>query len=132
MSRADPGTANGPGFPGAVALARPALAADDYPMLNASVLSVASVVPAELEPAVQRTETVTAVAAPAAAAAPVAPLQGRALIARLEQLAQQELAQLAKRPAPGIVTLPSAVDPALAGLAWDLGLSGDDLDAAAR
>lgn len=96
-------------------------------MLNASVLSVASVVPAELEPAVQRSETVTA-----AAAAPVAPLQGRALIARLEQLAQQELAQLAKRPAPGIVTLPSAVDPALAGLAWDLGLSGDDLDAAAR
>ncbi|MHC9015186.1 hypothetical protein [Stenotrophomonas bentonitica] len=101
-------------------------------MLNASVLSVASVVPAELEPAVQRSETVTAVAAPAAAAAPVAPLQGRALIARLEQLAQQELAQLAKRPAPGIVTLPSAVDPALAGLAWDLGLSGDDLHAAAR
>ncbi len=129
MSRADPGTANGPGFPGAVALARPAVAADDYPMLNASVLSVASVVPAELEPAVQRGD---AVAAPAAAAAPIAPLQGRALIARLEQLALQELAQLAKRPSPPIATLPSPVEPALAGLAWDLGLSGDDLDAAAR
>jgi len=98
-------------------------------MLNASVLSVASVVPAELDPAVQSGD---AVAAPAAAAAPIAPLQGRALIARLEQLAQQELAQLAKRPSPAIATLPSPVEPTLAGLAWDLGLSGDDLDAAAR
>lgn len=98
-------------------------------MLNASVLSVASVVPAELAPAVQSGDPV---AAPAAAAAPVAPLQGRALIARLEQLALQELAQLAKRPSAAIAILPSPVEPALAGLAWDLGLSGDDLDAAAR
>ncbi|HAU79816.1 MAG TPA: hypothetical protein DCW96_03970 [Stenotrophomonas sp.] len=105
------------------------MAADDYLMLNASLLSVASVVPAELEPAVPGSDAVTLAAAPAPAAAP---LQGRALIARLEQLAQQELAQLAKRPSPAITALPPAIDPALAGLAWDLGLSGDDLGAAAR
>lgn len=94
-------------------------------MLNASLLSVASVVPAELEPAVPGSDAVTLAAA-------AAPLQGRALIARLEQLAQQELAQLARRPSPAIAALPPAIDPALAGLAWDLGLSGDDLGAAAR
>lgn len=101
-------------------------------MLNASMLSVASVVPAELEPAVPGSDAVTLAAAPAAPAAAAAPLQGRALIARLEQLAQQELAQLAKRPSPALAALPPAIDPALAGLAWDLGLSGDDLGAAAR
>lgn len=98
-------------------------------MLNASVLSVASAVPAELEPAVPGSDAVTPAATPATA---TAPLQGRALIARLEQLAQQELAQLAKRPSPAIAALPAAIDPALAGLAWDMGLSGDDLGAAAR
>jgi|GEM_PF-403535 len=132
MFRAGNGAHDGPGFPGAVVLARSVLAADEYPMLNASELSVASVVPAALEPAVQRSEIVTAVAAPAPAAAPLGPLQGRSLIAQMEQLAQQELAQLAKHSSPAIAALPSAVDPALAGLAWDLGLSGDDLDAAAR
>lgn len=92
------------------------------------MLSVASVVPAELEPAVPGSDAVIPASAPHATAAP---LQGRALIARLEQLAQQELAQLAKRPSPAIAALPAAIDPALAGLAWDMGLSGDDLDAAA-
>ena len=101
-------------------------------MLNASVLSVASVVPAELEPAVQSSDGVVPVAPPAALAAPTTPLQGRALIERLEQLARQELAQLARHPSHAVATLPSAIDPAIAGLAWDLGLSGDDLDAAAR
>jgi len=98
-------------------------------MLNASVLSVASVIPAELDPAVQSSDDAVPVALPGA---PAAPLQGRALIERLEQLAQKELAQLARHPSHAVTTLPSAIDPAIAGLAWDLGLSGDDLDAAAR
>ena len=86
-------------------------------MLNASMLSVASPAPTDLEPVVQ------------AAVNEHAPLLGRALIAHLERLAQQELAKLASQPIdPG--TTP--IDPALAGLAWDLGLSGDDLGAAAR
>lgn len=101
-------------------------------MLNASVLSVASVVPAELEPVVQSSDGVVPVALPATLAASITPLQGRALIERLEQLAQQELAQLARHPSHAVAALPSAIDPAIAGLAWDLGLSGDDLDAAAR
>lgn len=101
-------------------------------MLNASVLSVASVVPAELDPAVQSSDGAVPVALPDAPAVPATPLQGRALIERLEQLAQKELAQLARHPSHAVATLPSAIDPAIAGLAWDLGLSGDDLDAAAR
>jgi len=101
-------------------------------MLNASVLSVASVIPAELEPVVQSSDGVVPVAPPAALAAPAPPLQGRALIERLEQLARQELAQLARHPSHAVAALPAAIDPAIAGLAWDLGLSGDDLDAAAR
>lgn len=101
-------------------------------MLNASVLSVASVVPAELEPAVQSSDGVVPVALPAPLPVPATPLQGRALIERLEQLARQELAQLARHPSHAVAALPAAIDPAIAGLAWDLGLSGDDLDAAAR
>lgn len=101
-------------------------------MLNASVLSVASLVPAELDPAVQSSDGAVPVALPDAPAVPVTPLQGRDLIERLEQLARQELAQLARHPSHAVAALPSAIDPAIAGLAWDLGLSGDDLDAAAR
>lgn len=71
--------------------------------------------------------------APAAAVAAVAgPLRGRALIGRLEQLAQAELAQLADRNGMADRALPAAVDPALAGLAWDLGLSGEAAAKAAR
>jgi len=93
-------------------------------MLNASMLSVASPAPTDLEPVVQIAD-----GALPAASKEHAPLQGRALIAQLERLAQQELAKLASQPIdPG--TTP--IDPALAGLAWALGLSGDDLGAAAR
>jgi hypothetical protein len=51
---------------------------------------------------------------------PAAPKSGRALLAALEQQAQRELAGM-------LETAPAAapLDPALAGLAWDLGLSGD-------
>lgn len=58
------------------------------------------------------------------APAPVAPKSGRALLAVLEQQAQWELAGM-------MATAPTAapLDPALAGLAWDLGLSGTALDA---
>jgi hypothetical protein len=101
-------------------------------MLNASVLSVASVVPAELDPTVQSSDGAVAVALPDAPAAPATPLQGRALIERLEQLARQELAQLARHPSHAVAALPSAIDPAIAGLAWDLGLSGDVLAEAVR
>lgn len=93
-------------------------------MLNASMLSVASVAPTDLEPVAQIAD-----GALQAAIKDRTPLQGRALIAHLEQLARQELAKLASQPIdPG--TTP--IDPTLAGLAWDLGLSGDDLGAAAR
>ncbi len=76
--------------------------------------------------------------APAAAVEPTAvesacaaPLQGRALLAQLEALAQSELVQLAAERAPISTSLPHGLDPALAGLAWDLGLSGAALEAAA-
>ena len=61
---------------------------------------------------------------------PAVPPNGRALLPVLEQLAQQELARLiAAQPAPS----PSpAADPAYAGLAWDLGLSGDEFDSVAH
>ncbi|ROP80160.1 hypothetical protein EDF74_1229 [Stenotrophomonas rhizophila] len=93
-------------------------------MLNASLLSVASVTPTDPEPVVQATD-----GALRAAIKEHAPLQGRALIAQLERLAQQELAMLARQP---VDPAAAPIDPALAGLAWDLGLSGDDLGAAAR
>lgn len=53
------------------------------------------------------------------------PLRGRALLAQLEQVAQRELATLAAQG--GLAGSPgsAAMDPALIGLAWDLGLSGD-------
>lgn len=56
-----------------------------------------------------------------------APLRGRALLAQLEALAQRELAQLATQGERAHTALPRSPDPALAGLAWDLGLSGDAL-----
>jgi hypothetical protein len=54
------------------------------------------------------------------ALAPAVPKSGRALLAALEQQAQRELAGM-------MATAPAAapLDPALAGLAWDLGLSGE-------
>ncbi|MBT2767440.1 hypothetical protein J7J08_07290 [Stenotrophomonas sp. ISL-67] len=54
---------------------------------------------------------------------PVPPKSGRALLAVLEQQAQRELAGM-------LATAPAAapLEPALAGLAWDLGLSGDEVD----
>jgi hypothetical protein len=96
-------------------------------LLNTSLPAAASLPPLDPEPLAQ---TVMASATPTAPAAPLAPPQGRALIARLEQLAQLELAQLASRPTPVPAALPHAIDPAHASLAWDLGLTGDALDAA--
>ncbi len=62
--------------------------------------------------------------------APTPPPNGRALLPVLEQLAQHELARLvAAQPAPS--PSPTA-DPAYAGLAWDLGLSGDEFDPVAH
>jgi len=54
---------------------------------------------------------------------PAAPKSGRALLAVLEQQAQRELAGM-------MMTAPAAapLDSELAGLAWDLGLSGDMVD----
>lgn len=95
-------------------------------LLNTSVPAVASLPPLDPEPLAH---TVVASATPPAPAAPIAPPQGRALIACLEQLAQQELAELATRPMP-VPAPPHAIDPAHASLAWDLGLTGDALDAA--
>ncbi len=69
--------------------------------------------------------TVTELPVDALRPAPTPPPNGRALLPVLEQLAQQELARLiATQPAPS----PTTADPAYAGLAWDLGLSGDDFD----
>lgn len=67
-------------------------------------------------------------AAAVAPALPAEPLRGRALLARLEALAQAELAQLAagKGLVPARVEA-AGMDAALASLAWDLGLSGDAL-----
>jgi len=74
--------------------------------------------------------SVTKVAVDAPRPAPTPPPNGRALLPVLEQLAQQELARLvAEQPAPSPTP---ACDPAYAGLAWDLGLSGDELDPAAH
>jgi hypothetical protein len=58
-----------------------------------------------------------------APAAPLTPPRGRALLVALEQLAQRELAEM-------MANAPTAapLDPTLAGLAWDLGLSGDMVD----
>lgn len=93
---------------------------DDAPMLlnapNAALL--ASTV----------TDLPVDVVRPAVPTAP--PPNGRALLPVLEQLAQQELARLiAAQPAPS--PTPSC-DPAYAGLAWDLGLSGDEFDPVAN
>lgn len=53
------------------------------------------------------------------------PLRGRALLAQLEQVAQRELATLAAQGGLAGPLGSAAMDPALIGLAWDLGLSGD-------
>lgn len=126
MTRAGNGTCNGPGFPGAVVLAPPVLAADDRPMLlNASPRCVADSAGAPPDAAAAPAAPVARLHVPVAVPASASgaePLRGRALLARLEQVAQVELAQLAAHAEP---TLPTSVNPALAGLAWDLGLSGD-------
>ena len=63
-------------------------------------------------------------------APPAPPPNGRALLPVLEQQAQQELARLiAAQPTP--CPAPTC-DPAYAGLAWDLGLSGDEFDSVTR
>lgn len=81
----------------------------------------------------ERAEAPAVPVVPVVPVAPVAePLRGRALIGRLEQLAQAELGQLADRNGMADRALPAAVDPALAGLAWDLGLSGEAAAKAAR
>lgn len=84
----------------------------------------------------ERAEAPAVPVVPVALAAPLAePLRGRALIGRLEQLAQAELGQLgqlADRNGMADSALPGPVDPALAGLAWDLGLSGEAAAKAAR
>jgi|GEM_PF-780475 len=61
---------------------------------------------------------------PAAPSRTSGPLRGRALLAQLEQLAQWELARLA---AGDGLSLYATADPALLGMAWDLGMSGDAL-----
>jgi len=94
-------------------------------LLNASVAAVASLPTTDPGPVAQPLTGGDPRPAPAAPSPP----QGRALIACLEQLAQRELAQLATRSVPGPAALPHALDPAHASLAWDLGLTGDALDA---
>lgn len=83
--------------------------------LPACFSSVAATEPAASEGACARTDT-------------AAPLQNRALLAQLEALAQCELAHLVAEREDTCAALPHALDPALAGLAWDLGLSGDALE----
>jgi len=134
MTRAGSGTSNGPGFPGAVALPTLVLAADDRPMSLTASPSVASPSPGAITDVVgMPSERAEAPEDPVAVV--VEPLRGRALIGRLEQLAQAELAQLADRNGmadSALPALPAPVDPALAGLAWDLGLSGEAAAKAAR
>ncbi|WP_313341825.1 hypothetical protein [Stenotrophomonas sp.] len=60
-----------------------------------------------------------------AAASTVTPPTGRALLAALEHQAQRELAEMAATTAAA----DPCPDPAFAALAWDLGLSGDDVAA---
>ncbi|WP_367345882.1 hypothetical protein [Stenotrophomonas bentonitica] len=60
--------------------------------------------------------------APHPAPAPVAPPSGRALLAALEQMAQAELAGLAAD-----AKAEPCLDPTLAWLGWDMGLSGADI-----
>lgn len=127
MTRAGSGTTNGPGFPGAVVLAPSAPAADDRLML------LNAFTPAAPSPAhALDTGVADAVDAPMVTAPVAAPLQGRALLARLETLAQQELAGLAGSGVAACAGTVDPLDPALAGLAWDLGLSGDAIAMAAR
>lgn len=129
MTRAGSGTRDGPGFPGAVVLASSLPAADDRPMLFNTSTGVMSPSPASA-PEATATQADSGVG-PVADALPVTgPLRGRALIARLEQLAQRELAQLAAQSGLSDPTLPMAMDPAAAGLAWDLGMSGEAVAAA--
>ncbi|OEZ00557.1 MULTISPECIES: hypothetical protein [Stenotrophomonas] len=61
---------------------------------------------------------------PHPAPAPVAPLIGRALLAALEQMAQAELAAMA-----GNAKDEPRLDPTLAWLGWDMGLSGAEITA---
>ena len=59
---------------------------------------------------------------PRPAPAPMAPQSGRALLAVLEQMAQVELAGMV-----GVTVAKPPMDPALALLGWDLGLSGAEI-----
>ncbi len=122
MFRAGNGAYDGPGFPGAVVLARSVLAADDQPMLLTNAPHAAPSSSAPLPEAVAAPEE--RIPPPSPARMPE-PLRGRALLAQLEQVAQRELATLAAQG--GLAASPGspAMDPALIGLAWDLGLSGD-------
>jgi hypothetical protein len=69
----------------------------------------------------------TPVDVPRPAPAPVAPLSGRPLLAVLEQMAQAEMARLAAdaKDEPRL-------DPTLAWLGWDMGLSGADVVASGQ
>ncbi|WNH50386.1 MULTISPECIES: hypothetical protein [Stenotrophomonas] len=64
---------------------------------------------------------------PHPAPAPAAPLSGRALLAALEQMAQAELAGMA-----GNAKDEPRLDPTLAWLGWDMGLSGPDVMASGQ
>ncbi|WP_315387785.1 hypothetical protein [uncultured Stenotrophomonas sp.] len=59
---------------------------------------------------------------PRPAPAPVAPQSGRALLTVLEQMAQAELVGMM-----GATVSERPLDPALALLGWDMGLSGADI-----
>jgi ribosomal protein L12E/L44/L45/RPP1/RPP2 len=63
-----------------------------------------------------------------APAAPITPPQGRALLAALEHLAQRELVALAAAQPVAAAPTPDA---AFAALAWDLGLSGNEVESTA-
>jgi len=122
MFRAGNGAHDGPGFPGAVVLARSVLAADDRPMLLTNAPHAAPSSSAPLPEAVAVPEE--RISPPSPARMPE-PLRGRALLAQLEQVAQRELATLAAQGGLAGPLGSAAMDPALIGLAWDLGLSGD-------
>lgn len=122
MFSAGNGAHNGPGFPGAVVLARSVLAADDRPMLLTNTPHAALTSSAPLPEAASAPQERIHLPSPVRTPEP---LRGRALLAQLEQLAQRELAQLAAQGGLAGSSGATAVDPALIGLAWDLGLSGD-------
>lgn len=122
MFRVGNGAHDGPGFPGAVVLTRSVPAADDRPMLLTNTPHAAPSSSVPLPEAVAAPEE--RISPPSPVRMPE-PLSGRALLAELEQVAQRELAQLAAQAGLSGSLGATAMDPALIGLAWDLGLSGD-------